>query len=923
MILYIRHGLGVLRLLLLFVLICWLVWNIRLDYLDWSARGAGLTSLPLPQSSMTSPPPFLGVNIALEQRSPREQQVALARLTDSGFGWVRQRFDWGKLEPQPGAFVWSESDGLLAAVDAAKLMPVVVLDGSPAWARAEVDAAAHNNPLAPPGDPADFARFAAAFAARYRNQVRYYQIWDEPNIAPHWGNRHIEPVAYAQLLKVASAAIRTADPDAQIMAAALAPTVDRGHTALDEIYFLQRLYAAGAATAFDAVALQPLGFGYTSDDARERLDLLNFQRVKLVRRAMLAAGDGATPIWIVRYGWNRRADSLWGTVSAANQIQFAVRALDIAYQQWPWVAAMGWAIDQPAQSTGHPFWGFALYDDLRQSLHEWSRANSDQRPEAPPTSGAPWRLVGLFLFGLVAIAYSWQTMRALPWPTWFQCYRTWPVAMQILFWLALGWLYYAATWSPLIVLCWLLAALLLAAQPLTGLFLAILLLPFYFQHKELPWADIRWTIAPAQALLLALAPSLLRRWFKELYSKLCVASWWAAMHNLSASDWLALSWLALNLTSAVQVWYWPAYWQGLIDLALTPLLLYLAARLLLEDKQQRQQALVAAVLGGVWVAWVGLVDWAQGGSTLVDGVRRLTGPYFSPNHAALYLERAFFVAVGLGLSTSAFASQAGMGGYKPHLRWGVWVAAGLIGGALLLTASRGAWLLGLPAGFVLIFWLGQGRYGLPLGRRGWMGLVGALLLIGLLAATPMAERLANRITVESRFAVWQASTQLWLDSLWLGVGAGGFFWRYPAYAPLATVEPNLHHPHQLWLEYATGWGVLGLLWLLLWLRWLVAIAWSLRSPTAQPVADKSAFVWLHWRFVNPSKGQEQLDWLQVGLLASLVAALAHAQVDTFAILADLAAWNWLTLALLTNKQGAPQRDALSASRASPDDKRTI
>ena len=46
-----------------------------------------------------------------------------------------------------------------------------------------------------------------AFAARYGDQVRFYQIWDEPNVAPHWGNRLIEPVAYAQLLKAASAAM--------------------------------------------------------------------------------------------------------------------------------------------------------------------------------------------------------------------------------------------------------------------------------------------------------------------------------------------------------------------------------------------------------------------------------------------------------------------------------------------------------------------------------------------------------------------------------------------------------------------------------------------------------------------------------------------------------------------------------------------
>jgi hypothetical protein len=190
-----------------------------------------------------------------------------------------------------------------------------------------------------------------------------------------------------------------------------------------------------------------------------------------------------------------------------------------------------------------------------------------------------------------------------------------------------------------------------------------------------------------------------------------------------------------------------------------------------------------------------------------------------------------------------------------------------------------------------------------------------LLVLGFVVAMPLAERLTNRATVDSRFVIWLASTQLWLNDWWLGVGAGGFFWRYPAYAPLDTVEPNLHHPHQLWLEFASGWGALGLFWLLFFLRWLVALSWSLHWPGTQSVANKRVLVWARWRMgglVSPDKGQNQLDWLQVGLLASLVAGLAHAQVDAFATLADLTAWNWLALALLANKEGAPLRGALFA-----------
>ena len=53
---------------------------------------------------------------------------------------------------------------------------------------------------APPDDVQDFADFVTAVAGRYRGRVRYYQIWNEPNIYPEWGNYPISPEDYTALL---------------------------------------------------------------------------------------------------------------------------------------------------------------------------------------------------------------------------------------------------------------------------------------------------------------------------------------------------------------------------------------------------------------------------------------------------------------------------------------------------------------------------------------------------------------------------------------------------------------------------------------------------------------------------------------------------------------------------------------------------
>ncbi len=149
--------------------------------------------------------------MALERYDAPQRAEALDAIAAAGFGWVRQRFPWDLIEPAPGVFDWPPWDAIVADVTARELELVAVLDGSPAWARPPEDAA---NPLAPPASRADFGRFAEAFAQRYGASLRFYQVWDEPNIAPHWGSRYVDAADYAGLLREAAVQLRSADPDA-------------------------------------------------------------------------------------------------------------------------------------------------------------------------------------------------------------------------------------------------------------------------------------------------------------------------------------------------------------------------------------------------------------------------------------------------------------------------------------------------------------------------------------------------------------------------------------------------------------------------------------------------------------------------------------------------------------------------------------
>jgi hypothetical protein len=334
--------------------------------------------------------PILGVNVALEQYDDKELEAALTRIAEGGFVWVRQPFYWSQIEPEVGArsprpyFDWTVPDCIMAALARhPELRPVAVLDDCRGAATA---------PLPPPADPDRFAAFASAFAARYGAQVDYYQVWDEPNLAAHWGGGPVNPPAYADLLARTARAIRAADPGARILLAGLAPTVETGPQNLSDARFLEQLYQAGAAPHFDIVAGKPYGFDTGPDDRRVDETVLNFARLLLLRQVMVEHGDADKAVWASHWGWNALpldwtgAPSVWGQTDETTQSTRTVAALERARAEWPWAGAFFLDHFQPFAAPNDPRWGFALLspDGAARPVYDavaaWAAALSDAAP---------------------------------------------------------------------------------------------------------------------------------------------------------------------------------------------------------------------------------------------------------------------------------------------------------------------------------------------------------------------------------------------------------------------------------------------------------------------------------------------------------------------------------------------------------------
>jgi hypothetical protein len=314
--------------------------------------------------------PF-GVNTFLEQEAdPAKRERAVRMIADAGFHWIRQEFPWEDIEISgKGDFwdhkwnhsAWDKYDQIVGLAEKYHLELIVRLSNPPAWSRAGGDSV---GTYAPPDDYDDFGDFVATVVRRYKGRIRYYQIWNEPNIYPEWGNRPVNPEEYTRLLCTAYRRAKEADPDVVIIAGALASTIELGPRDMNDFLFLQRMYDAGAKNCFDVMAMQGYGLWSGPTDRRMYPRVINFSRPRYIRDIMVKNGDADKAIWISEMNWNAVPDSVpdkrFGQVTPEEQARYVPAAYERIRDDGPWIGVVN-------------FWYF------KRATDRWER---EQKPEA-------------------------------------------------------------------------------------------------------------------------------------------------------------------------------------------------------------------------------------------------------------------------------------------------------------------------------------------------------------------------------------------------------------------------------------------------------------------------------------------------------------------------------------------------------------
>jgi hypothetical protein len=315
--------------------------------------------------------PF-GINVFLEQEvDPEKREMQVRMIAKAGFHWLRQEFPWEDIEihgkgdftdrrHEPARSAWDKYDHIVDLAQQYDLRLIVRLSNPPAWSRSRGNEV---GTYAPPDDYDDFGDFVHSVVTRYRGRIGFYQIWNEPNIYPEWGERPVDPEGYVELLKTGYERAKVADPDVVIICGALAANIDLGPRDLNDFLFLQRMYDAGAAPYFDVLAMQGYGLWSGPTDRRMQPRVVNFSRPRFIRDIMVQNGDGHKPIWISEMNWNAApadVEPRYGRVTLDQQGEYALLAYERARAEWPWMGVIN-------------FWYFKRADDT------WER---NRQPEA-------------------------------------------------------------------------------------------------------------------------------------------------------------------------------------------------------------------------------------------------------------------------------------------------------------------------------------------------------------------------------------------------------------------------------------------------------------------------------------------------------------------------------------------------------------
>lgn len=255
----------------------------------------------LPQS------PF-GMGIYFGNRYSLEEMKRAGKMAqDIGIKWSREEFSWWVIQPEEDKWDFSKYDSAVDIAQSYGISLFGLLDYGTPWASTAPEGAEAPWFWLPRLDA--WQRYVETTINRYKNRIKYWEIWNEPNIEVFWKPKP-NPEDYLKLLQVSYTTAKRVDPTCKVIGICSSST---------DTSFIEEVLKRGGGKYMDILSIHP----YRTPRTPEETNFLEeLQRL----RGLLQKYDVNVPIWITEIGW----PTCPGGVSEEEQAKMLVRTYVIA-----------------------------------------------------------------------------------------------------------------------------------------------------------------------------------------------------------------------------------------------------------------------------------------------------------------------------------------------------------------------------------------------------------------------------------------------------------------------------------------------------------------------------------------------------------------------------------------------------------------
>ena len=277
---------------------------------------------------------------ALVREGEAQRERTLDELRTLGVDTLRVGVKWNEVAPRRGAYSrFADYDDLLRRARAKGFRVIAYLaPDAPAWATESGDRVTAENVNTRP-DPAEFARFAETVAHRYKDEVEWLSIWNEPNHVLFLKPQREAPRIYRELVNAAVPRIRAAAPDVKILVGETAP-VGKPGTTIGPAEFIARWLCVARPCAgsrrldVDGFAHHPYGPTQRVPAKRDIVSLLAIRRLgryldRAARAGRLPAG---LPIYNTEFGLQSNPPDPTVSTTLARQAALVNEKEELSYR---------------------------------------------------------------------------------------------------------------------------------------------------------------------------------------------------------------------------------------------------------------------------------------------------------------------------------------------------------------------------------------------------------------------------------------------------------------------------------------------------------------------------------------------------------------------------------------------------------------